>query len=204
MKTYSFLDPEPAEILRAGGIVCFPTETVYGIACRFDREDSYERLNRIKRRPPEKPYTMMLSEVGKIDSYAYTDDIQKALISRFMPGQVTFILNRKECVPDFATSGSPRIGIRVPEPQELRDFLSRVGVPLLVPSANRSGEKPAGSAREVEEIFGDEIDCVIDAAMGGGVPSTVVLLAEGRPVLLRAGAVPFERIIEEYEKELRS
>lgn len=204
MKTYGFKDEEPVLILQRGGLIAFPTETVYGIGCRFDRSESYERLNRVKRRPPEKPYTVMLSDIDAIEKYALLKPSHRTLINRFMPGEVTFVLERKDSVPDIGFTGSTTVGIRVPGSTELRDFLKRVGVPLLVPSANRSGEKPAASASEVIEIFDEELDGVIDGSLGGGIPSTVVLLTGDVPVLLREGAVPFQEIIDTYRKEVKA
>lgn len=203
MKQFTFDDVEEvAEILTGGGLVAFPTETVYGIGCRFDRKESFDRLVKVKRRPADKPFTMMLGEVAKIGEYAYVTPKQQKLIEKFMPGEVTFIFKRKDTVPDFAALNGPTIGIRIPAHPGLLKLLRTVDIPLLVPSANRSGEKPCSSAEEVNRVFGDELDGVIAAPTGDAIPSTVVLLTGADPVVLRAGKVTREEI-EKVWKEAR-
>lgn len=189
MKSYSFASDDAAAILRKGGLVAFPTETVFGIGCRYDSKASFDRLIKVKRRPATKPFTMMLWAPAEIAKYAYVTERQQRVIDAFMPGEITVILKKKENVPAYVTLNGPTIGFRVPAHEKLLPFLAKVGVPLLVPSANRSGDKPAASAQEVREAFGDDLDGVIDDKTGDSVPSTVVLLTGDKPVVLRQGKV---------------
>lgn len=201
METYSFEDcTKAAEILREGGLVAFPTETVFGIGCRFDSREAFDRLVSVKRRPATKPFTMMLSDSSLISEYAYVTPRQQKLIDEFMPGEVTFIFKRKKSIPDFVTLGGDTIGIRVPAHRGLLNLLSQVGVPLLVPSANRSGEAPCADSDEVKRIFKDELDGVIEGRAEGSIPSTVVLLTGEEPVVLRQGKVSSESIIEAWNR----
>lgn len=196
MHRFTFDDCQKAAfILQEGGIVAFPTETVYGLACRFDSKTAFERLNAVKKRPADKPYTMMLADPNRISEYAHVSKKQQKLISAFMPGEVTFIFKKKASVPDFVTLEGETIGVRVPGHEQLRQFLAKVGVPLLVPSANKSGEAPCKNYAEIERIFGDAIDGAIDGEVGDGVPSTVVLLTGDEPKVLRQGKVTAGQIL---------
>lgn len=194
MKLFSFDSAEAAKILRDGGLVAFPTETVFGIGCRFDNKASFDRLIKVKRRPATKPFTMMLWSKDEIDKYAYATPRQQKIIAAFLPGEITVILKKKDTVPGYVTLNGPTLGIRVPAHAKLQALLAKTGIPLLVPSANRSGEKPCSSAGEIQKVFGDDLDGVIDDKAGGGVPSTVVLLTGDEPKILRQGNVSAEAI----------
>ena len=202
MQRLTFADiPAAAAILKRGGLVAFPTETVYGLGCRFDDCLAYDRLVSVKRRPADKPFTMMLADPSRIGEYALVDARQQRLIARFMPGEVTFILKRRNTIPDRVALGGPTIGIRVPAHPDLLERLRAGDVPLLVPSCNRSGEPPAPDADAIERIFHDEIDAVIDGPLGDSIPSTVVLLTGAEPKILRQGKVAAEAIMREWNRE---
>lgn len=195
MRLLQFEDEEARQILLSGGLLAFPTETVFGIGVRFDRKDSFDRLVRVKRRPATKPFTLMLASVAEIEKYAYLDEERRRVVETLLPGEVTVVLRKKETVPDFAALGGSTIGIRIPASSSLLAFLNRVGIPLLVPSANRSGEAPCRSAQEVVEAFGDDLDGVVEGKGGGGLPSTVVSLLDGEVKILREGRVSREEIV---------
>lgn len=200
MEKLTFAQAErAAQILIGGGVVAFPTETVYGLGVRFDRFESFERLNRVKNRPANKVYTMMLSDPRKISDYAAVTPRQQALIDRFMPGEVTFIFNRKDSVPDYAVAGGKTIGIRIPAHKELLNLLSLTGIPLLVPSANKSGEKPCKDFSEIQRVFGDEIDAAIDGPVGDSLPSSVVSLVGEAPIMIRRGKITENEIKEAWD-----
>lgn len=200
MNIYRFDDELPKELLRNGGIIAFPTETVFGLGVRFDRKDSFERLIKVKERPEAKPFTIMLGRKEQIFDLAYVDDRQRKVIETLLPGELTIILKKKPCVPDYVTLGGDTIGLRVPGHERLRLFLDEVGVPLLVPSANKSGESPAKSVNEIIEVFKDKIDCVVDGTTGDSIPSTVVSLIGERPAILRQGKITKQEIDEVFFK----
>lgn len=198
MNIYRFEDELPKKLLRDGGIIAFPTETVFGLGVRFDKKGSFERLIKVKERPETKPFTMMLGRKEQIFDLAYVDDRQRKVIERLLPGELTIILKKKSCIPDYVTLGGDTIGLRVPGHERLRSFLDEVGVPLLVPSANKSGEPPTKSVDEIIEVFKDEIDCVIDGTTGDSIPSTVVSLVGDKPVILRQGKITKQEIDEAF------
>lgn len=191
---------EAAEILKNGGLIAFPTETVFGLGVVFDDEDAYKRLNLVKRRPPEKPYTLMCASPEDIFKYAEVNNISNKLINKYMPGQFTLITKGKTELPKWCVSSEGTVGVRVPDLKVIRELIKLVGKPLLVPSANKSGENPANTSGEVISIFENEIDAVIEGEANSKTPSTIVLV-EGKDVkMIREGIIKFEEIKKEIEK----
>lgn len=186
---------EAAEILSNGGLIAFPTETVFGFGVIFDNKQSYDRLIQVKRRPPEKPFTLMLSSTDDIEKYAYVDERATKLIKKYMPGQFTIILKAKENLPSYCVSKEGNLGIRISGDKMVRDLIGKVGKPLLVPSANKSGEPPLTKSDDVIKIFEKEIDAVIEGESISNIPSTIVLLNENVNVI-REGVITKEEIFK--------
>lgn len=185
--------------LKSSKVVAFPTETVMGLGVIYNSKEAYDLLNQIKCRPEDKPYTLMVSKVEDIELYAYVEEKIKKVINHFMPGSLTILLKSKDIVPDYVTHNSGVIGIRIPTNEEALELLKRINTPLLVPSANKSGEKPALNSEQVEAIFGNELGAIIEGESKGEIPSTIVDFSKNTPVLLRKGPVSFESILEAYE-----
>ena len=184
--------------LLKGQVVAFPTETVMGLGVVFNNKAAYELLNQIKCRPEDKPYTMMVSGITEISKYAFIDEKAQKVIDKYMPGSLTILLKAKENVPGYVTHNSGVIGIRVPTNEEAIELLKRIGTPLLVPSANKSGEKPAINSEQVKAIFNGQIGAIIDGVSKGEIPSTIIDLSKNNPVLLRKGPISFEEILNTY------
>ncbi len=180
--------------LNKHGIIAFPTETVMGLGVFYDDFEAYEKLNKVKQRREDKPYTMMLGDPKKITKYADVDHNARKLISAFMPGSVTLLLHAKENVPSYVTHGTGVVGVRVPSLVDILDMLNQLGKPLLVPSANKAGEKPAFNSEEVKNIFGNEIDYVVEGECVGGVASTIIDLTTPEVKIIREGPVTKEMI----------
>lgn len=177
------------------GVVAFPTETVMGLGVVFDDPIAYEKLNRIKRRPEDKPYTMMVKSVDEIKKYAVINDVTQRVINAFMPGSITILVPVKEnSVPNYVTHNTNIIGVRIPTNKEAQLLLNEVNKPLLVPSANRSGEKPALNSDEAQAIFGSEIDAIITGESLKERPSTIVDLTKDEVVIMREGPISLDEI----------
>ncbi|MGQ9589215.1 MAG: L-threonylcarbamoyladenylate synthase [Planctomycetota bacterium] len=181
---------EPAEILRAGGLVAIPTETVYGLAASAESPAGVERLVRAKGRPEGKPFAYHFAT--REDALAFLGPIPasaRALLDRYCPGPLTLVVDKD------APGGRSAVGVRVPANDIARAIIRLAGAPLLLPSANRSGGPPAVTAEEVAAIFGDEIDAIVD---GGETairqPSTVVRVDESGYEVLREGIITKEMI----------
>ena len=180
-------------ILKEGGIVAFPTETVFGFGIIFDNEKSYKRLIDVKRRPPEKPFTMMLSNKEDIEKYAYLNKKSRLLVEKFVPGQITLLLKGKEDLPSYCLSKEGLVGIRIPDDDFVREMIKEVGKPLLVPSANKSGEAPLTNSSDVVRVFEKEIDAVIEGESVSNTPSTIVHVSNDVRII-REGIIKKEDI----------
>lgn len=183
-----------AKILKDGGVVCFPTETVMGLGVIFDNISAYLRLNEIKCRPNDKPYTMMLDEWKNAENYAQTSDIFYEIVEKCADFPITFLLNKKPAIPGYVTHDTNVVGVRVPNHPMIRKLINLVGKPLLVPSANKSGDKPAINSDEARAIFGDEVDYYLEGECIGGVPSTIIDLTSKEIKIIREGDLTLDEI----------
>jgi len=184
-----------AQALRAGEVVAIPTDTVYGLAAAIDRPDAIERLYSIKSRPTEKAIPILLSGPKELHQVSTgLSDTAAHLARCFWPGALTLIVPALPHLPSRvisnSTDGAKTVAVRIPDSQLARAIITAAGGALAVTSANRSGEKPALSAREVRGLAGDSRILVIDGGRApGGVPSSVVLATESLPVMIREGAI---------------
>ena len=182
-----------SKLLMDEQIVAFPTETVYGLGIAYDSKKAFEALVQVKKRRPDKPFTLMCADVSDIENYAYINDAAARIINHFLPGELTIILNTRPGLPYWVDFGTGHIGIRVPDDQDVRSMIRSVGKPLLVPSANRADQKPLTTSDEVIKEFGEEIGGVITGKSKGATPSTVVA-AYDKIFLLREGNISFNEI----------
>ena len=188
--------------LEQGGVVAFPTETVMGLGVVFNNRKAYDKLNKVKERPEDKPYTMMVANVEDISKYAIINEATQRVIDAFMPGSITILVNvKKNSVSSYVTHNTDIIGIRIPTNIEARVLLEMVNIPLLVPSANKSGSKPALNSDEVKEIFGSELDFVMPGKAKGEVPSTIVDLTKETPKVVRPGPISEKEIIRVWNNK---
>ena len=180
--------------LLEGKVVSFPTETVMGLGVIFDNCEAYDLLNKIKNRPEDKPYTLMLGRKEDIEKYAYLSDRDKKIINAFVPGPITLLLKAKDIVPSYVTHNTGVIGVRVPGLQGICELINTVGKPLLVPSANKSGEAPCKTYQEVLEVFNDEVSVIYEMDSLGDKPSTIVDLTGENIKIIREGSLSLEQI----------
>ena len=192
---------EAAKLLKEGEVIAFPTETVYGLGVVYDNKEAYDKLVAVKRRPPFKPFTLMLADKEDVEKYAELNAVSKAIVEKLMPGQITMITTAKPGLPSWCVSEIGRVGVRIADYDLIRDLIRKVGKPLLVPSANRSGEEPGTTAQEVVEAFGDEFPAVIEGKTISKLPSTVVMVEEKYTHVFREGAVTMEQIKKVISEE---
>jgi len=172
-----------------GKVICFPTETVFGLGVAYDSFDAYTLLNKVKGRPEDKPYTMMMAKKEDIEKYAYIDDRAKKIIDAFMPGALTILVKAKENVPGYVTHNTGIIGIRIPDYKVVQDMIEYINKPLLVPSANKSGFAPALTKEDAINYFHDEVNFYLDGEVKQGKPSTIVDLSKDEIKVIRQGAI---------------
>lgn len=180
---------EILEALNQSKVIAFPTETVMGLGVFFDDFEAYSRLNQIKNRPEKKPYTMMLASPSEIEKYAFIDERAQKIIKAFVPGAITLLLKSKDVVPNYVTHNTGVIGVRVPDMPIIREMLDFIKKPLLVPSANRSGEKPFIKASDVKKEFGKELGFIVEIDALGQNPSTIIDLTGEDAKIIREGPI---------------
>ena len=195
---------EAAAILKNGGLIAFPTETVFGLGVIYDNKKAYDWMVVVKKRPPEKPFTLMLADPKDVEKYAELNDVSKALVKAFMPGQFTLITKAKEGLPSWCVSNDGNVGIRIANYDLIRELIRKTGKPLLVPSANKSGEPPANSVEEVKAVFEDEIEAVLEGSSTSKVPSTIVLVTDEYTDVVREGLITIDEIKAVIKKERKN
>jgi len=184
-----------AALLRGGGVVAFPTETVYGLGANAFDARAVARIFEIKARPAFDPLIVHLSDEAMLERVAQdVPPAARALIQTFWPGPLTIVLNKRAMVPDLVTAGLATVAVRMPAHPIARALIERAGTPIAAPSANPFGYLSPTQAAHVERMLDDRVDCIIDGgSTEHGVESTIVML-EPRPALLRHGAIPVEAI----------
>ena len=187
---------EAAEILRAGGIVALPTDTVYGIAVALETTGGIESLFAAKRRPPDKGIMLLIADAGQAPAIGQWPPAAAALAEAFWPGGLTVIVPQRPDVPLPAalTGGAPTIGLRVPDHDTPRALAAAVG-PIPTTSANVSGLPEARTAAGIVDQLGDVVSLVLDGGPAhGGPASTIVDCSVDPPRILRVGAIPVAEV----------
>jgi L-threonylcarbamoyladenylate synthase len=208
------LPDEAAEILRRGGIVAFPTETVFGLGADVFNELAIEKIFQAKSRPENNPLIVHVAEQNQITKVAIVTLTAQRLIDAFFPGPITVVIPKRESVPLIATAGLDTVGVRIPNNKFAQVFLRACDTPVVAPSANLSGKPSPTTWEAVFEDLSGKIDCILKGdATEIGLESTVVDCSGEIPVLLRPGAISIDellRVVSEIrvshgnEKEPRS
>ena len=191
------------EILRGGGLVVFPTETVYGLGANALDASAAEKIYAAKGRPSDNPLIVHIAAPSDADKYAHVGDEFKKIADAFMPGPITVIIPKRDCIPQTVTGGLDSVGIRCPENSIARALIKAAGVPVAAPSANISGKPSPTSALHVKGDLDGKVDMIID---GGectfGLESTIVKIENGTVTLLRPGAITLDMLKELFDEVL--
>jgi len=187
---------EAALVVRRGGLVAFPTETVYGLGADAFNVTAVARIFAAKARPTFDPLIVHLAAAAWLPRVVRsTPEAAETLAARFWPGPLTLVLPKGAAVPDLVTAGLDTVGVRVPDHPAARALIEAAGAPIAAPSANPFGYVSPTTAAHVVEQLGDRVDAVLD---GGpcrvGVESTIVSLESDRPLVLRPGGVTREEL----------
>ena len=187
---------EVAALIKAGGMVAFPTDTVYGLAVSIADFSTIEKLKIAKGRPEDKPFPMMVSSLAQLETVAIITEKQKKVIERFMPGPLTIIFKKQADLNAVITNGFATVGIRMPYDDWVIRLIELVGNPLLVPSANLSGAKTCYDHNEVLAQLDKRIDGVVIGKSGALRASTIVDMSQEEIKLIRQGAISLSEIEE--------
>lgn len=200
MNTKRFISctDELVGIMRGGGLVAVPTETVYGLAGNGLDEKAVAEIYEVKGRPEVKPLSLMVHDAASMERYCESVPPQAyTLAKRFWPGPLTIVMKAKPCVPEIVRAGGETVGLRCPDHPLTLELLEKSRVPFAAPSANPSGESSPKNANSVLEYFDGKIDAVLDGGECGiGRESTLIDLSRMPYRILRQGALPADEIAD--------
>ncbi len=184
-------------LLKEGGIVAIPTETVYGLGGDALNIQAVAKIFAVKNRPSFDPLIVHVSSIEQAHSIAYLNEQAIFLLEKFSPGPLTLVLPKKSVVPDLVTSGHPTVAIRIPNHPVAIELLKQSGLCIAAPSANPFGYTSPTTAKHVEDFLGSRIDAVLDGgACDIGIESTIIDLSGITPKVLRLGGLPYEQLTE--------
>jgi L-threonylcarbamoyladenylate synthase len=190
------------EMLSRGELVCYPTDTVYGIGAAATNERAVRRLFAVKGRAPDKALPLLIASAGDASLIAEVTPTARKLMEQFWPGGLTIVMRKLPQFQSMALAGEQTVGLRVPDHDLVRAIVRVLGEPITGTSANRSGARAPRSAQEAALQLGDMVSLVIDGGPAkGGIESTVVDITDG-PRVLREGAVSKEALEEALGRKL--
>lgn len=197
-KRYISCTDELVGIMRGGGLIAVPTETVYGLAGNGLDEKAVAEIYEVKGRPEVKPLSLMVHDAASMERYCENVPPQAyTLAKKFWPGPLTIVMKAKPCVPEIVRAGGETVGLRCPDHPLTLELLEKSGVPFAAPSANPSGEPSPKNADSVLKYFDGKIDAVLDGGECGiGCESTLIDLSRTPYRILRQGALPAEEIAD--------
>ena len=187
------VNPQPrhitrvTEALREGKIIAYPTDTYYGIGCDLYQKKAIEKVYRLKKRSLKKPFSFICADLKDISQYARVSNYAYRTMRRLLPGPYTFILDGTRLVPKIMLSPRKEAGIRVPDSQICMALVKALGNPIITTTASNAADVPLTDPQEIETLFKDSIEIVIDGGAVPSEPSTVVSLIEDTPKIIRKG-----------------
>lgn len=176
---------EAIEIMAGGGVILYPTDTVYGLGANIFNNDAVERIYEIKKRDQSKPLSVLVQNTESLELIADLNRSSREIINKWLPGPFTFILNKKNVVSPYV-SASSKVGVRIPDYKIARALASLF--PITTTSANLTNECTLSNPQDILKQIGNDIDLVIDVGdLGAAKPSTVIDLSSSKPTLVRNG-----------------
>jgi tRNA threonylcarbamoyl adenosine modification protein (Sua5/YciO/YrdC/YwlC family) len=204
MLTINTQNPQPrliaqvVEALRHGAVICYPTDTVYGIGCDIYNQKAVKRVHQLKRRPNDKPFSFMCSSLKDVSTYCHISNSAYRLMKKNLPGPYTFVLTTMKIVPKIMTSKQKTVGIRVPDNAICRALIEALGNPIITTSASLEEQGlPMAEAYELEEKLGGLVDIIIDGGPVYPEPSSVISLIGDTPEIIRQGKGDFRQFMPE-------
>jgi tRNA threonylcarbamoyl adenosine modification protein (Sua5/YciO/YrdC/YwlC family) len=177
-----------AEKLRSGAVICYPTDTVYGIGCDIFNQKAIKKIFQIKKRAKHKPFSFMCSGLKNVNDYGHVSNMAYRIMKKALPGPFTFVLSASKLVPKIMITKQKTVGIRVPDNNICLALIEELGNPILTTSAILDKEgAPLSEAYEFDELLGNMVDLVIDGGMVFPDPSTIISFTGDEPEILRQG-----------------
>ncbi len=178
---------QAVSILREGGVIVYPTDTIYGIGCDIMNKKAIEKVYRIKNRDKKKPFSFICSDLKNISDYAKVSNYAYKTMKRLLPGPYTFILEGSRMVPKIMLTKRKTAGIRVPDHEICLNLVQELGHPIISTSASLPGGEILLDPSLLHDHFGASVDLVIDGGPVSDEPSSVVSLIDDTPEILREG-----------------
>lgn len=187
-----------AEILKKDGVICVPTDTVYGLCARINSIKAHDNLVAVKNRPNNKPFPVMCADEEQIKSIAIVDERAEKLIRAFMPGPVTLVLRKRQEIPAYISNGRITIAVRMATSKALKDLIIKTESPIFMSSANQSGEPTCTNLDEIEEAC-PILDGIMEGTVSFGEGSTIIDCTLKEIQILRTGPISIKQIQEILE-----
>lgn len=188
------LHPEPrkikkiVDVLMSGGIIVYPTDTYYGIGCDLLNKGAIEKIYRLKRRSPSKPFSFICSDLKNISEYAQVSNYAYKTMKRLLPGPYTFILEGSRLVPKIMLTKRQTVGIRVPDHPICLSIVQELGHPVISTTAtDPESNHILASPHEIKDAIGHAVDLIVDGGTIPGEPSSVISLIDDAPEVIRKG-----------------
>jgi len=179
---------QAVELLRQGAVICYPTDTVYGIGCDIYNHKAVQRIYELKRRPKDRPFSFICASLKNVSTYCHVSNHGYRLMKRFLPGPYTFVLPAMKIVPKIMMTRQKTVGIRVPDNRICNGLVELLGNPIVTTSATCQGDECLPEdAFTVEERLGHRVDAIIDGGPLVPALSTIISLVGEGPVVLRQG-----------------
>lgn len=193
---------QSAKVIKSGGLVAFPTETVYGLGANGLNPIAVAKIFEVKKRPAFNPLILHIADKNSLRNYAvYNDERIDQLINKFWPGPLTLVLPKTDVVPDIVTSGNTTVAVRMPNHDVALELIKQSGTPIAAPSANKFGHLSPTDAQHVLKSLGDKVDIILDGGKCNvGVESTILELRNNNIYMLRPGGLSKEEIEKEIGK----
>ena len=175
------------DVLRDGGVIIYPTDTIYGIGCNITFKEAIDRIRQLKGRDANNPMAFVCSDLDAVSKYAYISNYAFRILARFLPGPFTFVLPPTEETPAFLHSKENGVGIRIPNHPIAQRLATELDSPILSTSANRSQKTVLTTPEQLKREFGSQVDLILECGELPILPSTVVSLLGDKITLLREG-----------------
>jgi len=188
---------QAAKAVKNGGLVVYPTDTVYGLGCDPFNTDAVEKLFKAKGERKNKPLPILASSLKAVERIAYIDENARKITKKYWPGPLTLVLPKQPILPNMVTCNSASVGVRIPNHKVALQLITLCGGLLVGTSANKTGEKPPKTAQEAAIQLGEEVDIILDDGPAPlGQESSIIDLTQKEPKILREGTIKLKHIMD--------
>lgn len=185
---------ELVKILKNDGVISVPTDTVYGVCARISTKKAHDKLVVVKNRPEEKAFPVMCANIKQIKDIALVDEKVEKIINAFMPGPITIVLKKNKILPDYVTNGKDTIAVRMATSDLLKEIIEKVGSPLFMTSANKSGEPTCNNYDDIEKAC-PLLDGMLEGKVNYGEASTIIDFTLNKIKIIRNGPILLDQIV---------